>query len=62
MATQFDQLWLEFNNGNPPPLFSDYKSPAASDLDASTDISLWIIQRDERLGVQWYESCLRVAP
>jgi hypothetical protein len=48
--------------GNPPPLFSDFKSPAASDLDGSTDIPLWIIQRDERLGVQWYESCLRVAP
>jgi hypothetical protein len=49
-------------SGNPPPLFSDFKSPAASDLDGPTDISLWIIQRDERLGVQWYESCLRVAP
>jgi len=48
--------------GNPPPLFSDFKSPAASDLDGTTDIALWIIQRDERLGVQWYESCLRVAP
>ena len=48
--------------GNPPPLFSDFKSPAASDLDGSNLISLWIIQRDERLGVQWYESCLRVAP
>jgi hypothetical protein len=49
-------------SGNPPPLFSDFKSPAASDLDKPTDISLWIIQRDERLGVQWYESCIRVAP
>jgi hypothetical protein len=48
--------------GNPPPLFSDFKSPAAGDLDGSTLITLWIIQRDERLGVQWYESCLRVAP
>ncbi len=49
-------------SGNPPPLFSDFKSPAASDLDGPTLISLWIIQRDERLGVQWYESCVRVAP
>jgi hypothetical protein len=24
MATQFDQLWLEFNNGNPPPLFTAF--------------------------------------
>lgn len=49
-------------SGNPPPLFSDFKSPEASDLDGPTDISLWIIQRDERLGVQWYESCVRVSP
>lgn len=49
-------------SGNPPPLFSDYKSPAASDLDGPTDVSLWIIQRDERLGARWYESCVRVAP
>jgi hypothetical protein len=25
-------------------------------------VSLWIIQRDERLGVHWYESCIRVTP
>jgi hypothetical protein len=24
MATQFDPLWLEFNNGNPPPLFTAF--------------------------------------
>jgi hypothetical protein len=47
-------------SGNPAPLFSDYRSPRASDLMGPTDISLWIIQRDERLGVQWYESCIRV--
>jgi hypothetical protein len=49
-------------SGNPAPLFSDYKSPAAGDLDGPTDVSVWIIQRDERLGVQWYESCIHVAP
>ncbi|HEX3763124.1 MAG TPA: hypothetical protein VHW23_30715 [Kofleriaceae bacterium] len=57
-------------SGNPPPLFSDFKSPAASDLDdqgdreseGSHNVALWIIQRDERLGVQWYESCIHVAP
>lgn len=47
-------------SGNPPPLFSDFKSPSALDLDGSGLLSLWIIQRDERLGVQWYESCLHV--
>ncbi|TMQ24745.1 MAG: hypothetical protein E6J90_07295 [Deltaproteobacteria bacterium] len=49
-------------SGNPAPLFSDYKSPAAADLDGPIDVPLWIVQRDERLGVHWYESCLRVAP
>jgi hypothetical protein len=48
--------------GNPAPLFTDYKAPAAADLDGPTDITLWIIQRDERLGVVWYEGCLRVTP
>jgi hypothetical protein len=49
-------------SGNPAPLFTDYRAPAAGDLDGPTDISVWIIQRDERLGVQWYEACLRVTP
>lgn len=48
--------------GNPAPLFTDYKAPAARDLDGPTDVSLWIVQRDERLGVRWYEACVRVAP
>jgi hypothetical protein len=49
-------------SGNPAPLFTDYKAPAAADLDGPTDVSVWIIQRDERLGVRWYEACIRVAP
>ncbi len=48
--------------GNPPPLFSDWGAPNAGDLSGPTDISLWIVQRDERLGVRWYESCVRVVP
>jgi hypothetical protein len=49
-------------SGNPAPLFSDYRSPRASDLMGPTDVTLWVIQRDERLGVHWYESCIRVMP
>lgn len=49
-------------SGNPAPLFTDYRSPRASDLMGPTDVSLWIIQRDERLGVHWYETCIHVAP
>jgi hypothetical protein len=49
-------------SGNPAPLFTDYKSPAAEDLDGPTDVTVWIIQRDERLGVHTYEGCIRVVP
>jgi hypothetical protein len=49
-------------SGNPAPLFTDYRAPAAADLDGPTDVSLWIVQRDERLGETWYEGCLRVVP
>jgi hypothetical protein len=49
-------------SGNPAPLFTDYRAPRAEDLIGPTDISLWVIQRDERLGGIWYESCVRVTP
>lgn len=48
--------------GNEAPLFTDWKAPRAEDLDGETDVPLWIVQRDERLGVRWYESCIRVVP
>lgn len=47
-------------SGNPPPLFSDWRAPRAADLAGPTDVSIWIIQRDERLGVRWYETCIHV--
>jgi hypothetical protein len=34
----------------------------AEDVPETRDLPLWIIQRDERLGVAWYESCVRVVP
>lgn len=45
-------------SGNPAPLFTDFTAPSADDKDVTlpADISLWVVQRDERLGVQWYES------
>ena len=49
-------------SGNAAPLFTDYRSPDARDLMGPTDVSLWIVQRDERLGVRWYESCVHVVP
>ncbi|HEY5951430.1 MAG TPA: hypothetical protein VIV40_38315 [Kofleriaceae bacterium] len=48
--------------GNPAPLFTDWTAPAAKDLDGPTDVSLWFVQRDERLGLAWYEACVRVVP
>ena len=48
--------------GNPAPLFTDWTAPRAEDLEGPTDVSFWFIQRDERLGLRWYESCLRVVP
>ena len=48
--------------GNPAPLFTDWRAPAANDIEGTTDIELWFIQRDERLGVHWYESCIRAVP
>jgi len=48
--------------GNPAPLFTDYRAPAAKDVSGPTDVQLWIVQRDERLGAAWYEGCVRVTP
>lgn len=48
--------------GNPATLFTDWRAPKAEDLDGPTDVDLWIIQRDERLGLTWFESCIRVVP
>ena len=48
--------------GNPALLYTDWTAPRAKDLDGPTDIEIWVIQRDERLGVQWYQSCVRVVP
>ena len=49
-------------SGNIAPLFTDWHAPNARDLAGPTDVSLWIIQRDERLGVHWYQGCVRVVP
>jgi len=46
--------------GNAAILFTDWVAPAAKDLEGTTDIDVWTIQRDERLGVRWYSTCIRV--
>jgi hypothetical protein len=47
-------------SGNPQPLFTDWHAPSAADLAGPTDVTLWMIQRDERYGVQLYETCIHV--
>lgn len=49
-------------SGNPAPLFTEWRAPRAEDLAGPTDVTLWIVQRDERLGARWYEACVRVVP
>lgn len=48
--------------GNLAPLFTDFTAPYAEDLAGPEDIPLWIVVRDERLGVAWYEACIHVTP
>lgn len=48
--------------GNPAILWTEWIAPPARLVSEPTDVELWVIQRDERLGLTWYESCLRVVP
>jgi hypothetical protein len=48
--------------GNLKPVYTDWTAPSADKIDFLTDVSLWIIQRDERLGVSLYEACVRIQP
>jgi hypothetical protein len=48
--------------GNAAPLFTDWVAPSGEDVTGVTDVELWFVQRDERLGLTWYESCIRVVP
>lgn len=46
--------------GNLAEVQSEWTAP--TDVDAIRDVSLWLVQRDERGGLSWYESCVRVDP
>lgn len=50
--------------GNDPPLDTEWRSPEDADEigEAGADFSIWLVQRDERGGNRWYESCVHVAP
>ncbi len=48
--------------GNDPPLDTVWQAPAAAKIGDGLDLSLYVIQRDERGGQAWYESCVHVHP
>lgn len=49
--------------GNQPPLSSEWTAPAqAGVVGDGLDVRIWLVQRDERGGLSWRESCVHVAP
>ena len=46
--------------GNEEPLDTEWTAP--EEVTEPLDVSLWLVQRDERGGLNWYESCIRVEP
>lgn len=48
--------------GNLPELHTFWRAPDAEEVVEPQLFSLWIVQRDERLGAVWYEACVRVVP
>ena len=49
--------------GNEPPLDSIWSAPDDAEVVGDgVDVRMWIVQRDERGGQAWYESCARVLP
>jgi hypothetical protein len=48
--------------GNQAPLFTDWGAPRAEDIGEGLDVPIYLVQRDERLGATWYETCVHVVP
>ncbi|MGE3454116.1 MAG: hypothetical protein AB7O24_03260 [Kofleriaceae bacterium] len=46
--------------GNQALLGTQWRAPPRDRLNDSTYVPIWIIQRDERLGVSWYQTCMLV--
>jgi hypothetical protein len=46
--------------GNLAPLHTDWTAP--SSVKSPVNVWLWIIVRDERYGLTWYQACVTVAP
>lgn len=49
--------------GNQPPLDTRWTAPDdPEEIGDGLDVAMWIVQRDERGGQAWYETCARVVP
>jgi len=49
--------------GNQPPLDTRWTAPDdLEEIGDGLDVAMWIVQRDERGGQAWYETCARVVP
>lgn len=49
--------------GNDPPIDSTWTAPTdPAAIGDGLDTRIWLVQRDERGGLRWYESCIRVMP
>jgi len=49
--------------GNEPPLDTRWIAPRdPEEVGDGLDVRMWFVQRDERGGQTWYESCARVVP
>ncbi|HTE54543.1 MAG TPA: hypothetical protein VK698_27005 [Kofleriaceae bacterium] len=49
--------------GNEPTLDARWRAPTDRELIGDgLDVRMWIVQRDERGGQAWYETCARVVP
>lgn len=46
--------------GNVQPIDTEWRAPL--DLRETTDVDIYVVQRDERLGATWYTTCVRVVP
>jgi hypothetical protein len=46
--------------GNLAPVHTEWTAPTK--ITEPTNVWMWIVQRDERLGVTWYQACIPVTP
>lgn len=48
--------------GNPATISTEWRPPELRTDETGRNIDLWVVQRDERGGTSWLETCIRVVP